>query len=244
MKDKKRVPVYLKFVLIVLVAALVGACAGMLIILRDVELSTALGQAEGWLSSLGPWWYLPNLVFLLISTILYLTQKKHMAAAEEDDQVFQQVNRRLGIALALSSVAMVCLLTAMPASYTALDGFPATIALLLVSILWLTVLQARLIAAAKKLCPEKRGNVFDTKFQKDWYQSCDEAERQQIGQCSYQVVLVSNYLFPALMVIFALLALGGMVGPGYCLLTGGIWLVFTLIYHLTALKLEAGSKAI
>ena len=60
----------------------------------------------------------------------------------------------------------------------------------------------------------------------------------------YQVVLVSNYLFPALMVIFALLALGGMVGPGYCLLTGGIWLVFTLIYHLTALKLEAGSKAI
>ena len=82
MKDKKRVPVYLKFVLIVLVAALVGACAGMLIILRDVELSTALGQAEGWLSSLGPWWYLPNLVFLLISTILYLTQKKHMAAAQ------------------------------------------------------------------------------------------------------------------------------------------------------------------
>ena len=34
--------------------------------------------------------------------------------------------------------------------------------------------------------PEKKGSIYDEKFQKLWWESCDEAERRQIGQASYK----------------------------------------------------------
>ena len=52
------------------------------------------------------------------------------------------------------------------------------------------------IQAVKVIYPEKRGNVFDSRFQKDWFQSCDEA-------CP----AIGNFLFPLLVWnVFALLS--------------------------------------
>ena len=42
------------------------------------------------------------------------------------------------------------------------------------------------------MAPEKKGNVFDVKFQKDWYESCDELEKLQIGNACYKTFKCIN----------------------------------------------------
>ena len=40
------------------------------------------------------------------------------------------------------------------------------------------------INLVKEMNPEKRGSAYDMKFKEKWYESCDEAERSQIGIAS------------------------------------------------------------
>ena len=48
-----------------------------------------------------------------------------------------------------------------------------------------SVLQQKIVDLERRINPEKRGSVYDMKFQKTWMDSCDEAERAQIGQACY-----------------------------------------------------------
>lgn len=69
------------------------------------------------------------------------------------------------------------------------------------------MLQQKLVDLTKRLNPEKKGSVYDTKFQKKWYESCDEAERAIIGQCAFKAYQAMVRVCLGLWVVFAL---GGM----------------------------------
>lgn len=77
----------------------------------------------------------------------------------------------------------------------------------------------------KQLSPEKQGNVFDTKFQKDWYNSCDEMERAQIGKCCHEVFKIMGFLYLIVMVILCCLAMSGWVEPLWIIVIGLMWLI-------------------
>ena len=61
--------------------------------------------------------------------------------------------------------------------------------------------QVRYVKLIQKLCPEKRGDPSSPKFQEQWLESCDEAEKETIYQSSYKTYLMINKLFPILAVI-------------------------------------------
>ena len=48
------------------------------------------------------------------------------------------------------------------------------------------------VDAAKKTNPEKTASVYDTKFQKKWLDSCDEAEKIMIGKCAFKAYAATN----------------------------------------------------
>ena len=102
--------------------------------------------------------------------------------------------------------------------------------------IWFAFLQKVVIDQIKKLAPEKQGNVFDTKFQKDWYNSCDEMERAQIGICCYQVFKFINSLYLLVMIIISFLSLSGWVEPIWIVVIGGLWLFQQAVHSLYALK--------
>ena len=61
----------------------------------------------------------------------------------------------------------------------------AMVLMLIVFIAWMSILQYQIINYTKMLNPEKRGNVLETNFQKEWFESCDEAEKDLIGKAAY-----------------------------------------------------------
>ena len=118
------------------------------------------------------------------------------------------------------------------------DGNTITLLVIfLVVIALATLLQQKTVDLTKKMNPEKRGSVYDMKFQERWWESCDEAERRQIGQASYKAYVTVSRFCPY---CWGVLLLGNMVFhygilPSAVVLV--IWAVLSVSYTREAIRL-------
>jgi len=255
-KERSQKMIYLRFIAIILVSGAIGAAAGAFVVMAEKNLMETAERVNRVLASFGLWWFIPGYLLLLASTASYFRGKGLLPQAKTEDAAFREADRRLCLSQIFSGAAWVWLLVALGISmqtnwaeghvmWMDLDG--KTVALLIlvslvVQLVWVAAIQAVTVKATKEIYPEKRGNVLDTKFQKDWYQSCDEAERQQIGQCSYFSFRVMSMIFPLVMVTLVLLAENGMAKPSWILLVGGLWMVQQMSYLVMAYQLDHGKK--
>ncbi len=73
-------------------------------------------------------------------------------------------------------------------------GENSTTFLGLIAVMVVTVTaQNRIVNFTKEINPEKKGSVYDLKFQKTWIASCDEAEQLQIYRARRSVPTAMNY---------------------------------------------------
>lgn len=227
-------------------SALTGAFISIFMLGRENGVQEVAQQISGGLILAGPWLLAAGLVPCAVAHGLYLAGQKAAARADEDDDAFETANRRLSLSMAFSAVVMpwmmltICL--ALPAVNVIANNVfvVAVVPLLLVEIAWSYGLQAVVVRAMQRLAPEKRGNVFDTRFQKDWYASCDEAERQRIGECGYHTYLTMTKIYPFTLAAALLAVMYGGASVLWAVVLGGLWLTQTLSYLLRAYKLEHG----
>lgn len=237
-KKKSPAHIYVTFAVVIIICGLIGGIVGVAAVSNEFSVRNLGDQLNQLLASLGPWCYLPGFLMLTGATCFYFRGKRMIPQALENDELFPQANLPFCRATFLANLATVLMFLAMALSYASSWGFNLSWLLLIGHIIWMTAIQARIISATKKLFPEKRGNIFDLKLQKDWYESCDEAERQQIAQCSYQSFKVMGMIFPGIMAILAVLSVIDLVAPSYSLLVGGIWLVQQFVYNYTCLQMD------
>lgn len=100
--------------------------------------------------------------------------------------------------------------------------------------------QNRMVKALKEYAPEKKGSIYDTKFQKVWYESCDEAERQKIGDASRQTVQFMNGAFSTTLTIAIILGMFIPIGFLCAFFVGLLWLIISCYYSHVCKKLEQG----
>ena len=237
-KKKSPARIYVTFAVVLIVCGFIGGIAGYATLSNEFSVRN-LGQwVNQILSSPGPWWFVPGLLMLAASTWLYIRSKRLLPQAMVDDEVFPRVNLLLGQSMFLTNLSMVFIFVAMALSYAASWGVSWSILLLLIQLVWVMAMQARIVSATKQLSPEKQGNIFDFKFQHDWYQSCDEAERQQIGQCSYRAFKITSMIYPIVLAVLAILSIIDLIAPASSLLEGLLWLVQQFDYNYTSLKLD------
>ena len=105
------------------------------------------------------------------------------------------------------------------------------------------VIQQKCVDAAKQTNPEKKGSIYDMKFQKKWMDSCDEAEKLVIGKCAFKAYAATNMVCTVLAIVLALGALMFDIGflPSFvvCL----VWLVNLSAYCRESMRYsKAGVK--
>lgn len=237
-KKKSPARIYVTFAVIIIICGLIGGIVGVAAVSNEFSVRNLGEQFNLMLASLGPWCYLPGFSLLIGATWYYFRGKRLIPKALADDEAFPQANLTLCRAMFLANLSTVFMFLAMALSYSASWGLVWSVLLLVVHLVWVMTMNARIVAATKQISPEKQGNVFDFKFQQVWYESCDEAERQQTAQCSYQSFKVMTTIFPIVMAVLALLAIIDLVAPTYSLLVGALWLVQQFVYNYTALKLD------
>jgi len=242
-----------KFLIIIFISGIVGGVLGFLT--SFFGFSGALEAAALAVNSVlkaASFYGIPACAVVLLGSgwLLYFQAKSRFNAWDgEDEAVVEGIERTLDWCLLWSAV------------YQVLDFFlfgagcvyykdDRTMRMLwivgffLISMAVNIVLQQKVVDLEKRMNPEKRGSVYDPKFQKKWMDSCDEAEQRQIGQACYAAYRVTGNVCIGLWLVLMLLDFVYDIGilPQFSVML--IWGVMQVAYVLASMKLEHKSKGV
>lgn len=99
-------------------------------------------------------------------------------------------------------------------------------------------LSVRMIKIIQKIHPEKAGDPASRKFQKEWIESCDEAEKEMIYQSAYKTYVSINRCIPFILLVTMLGNLFFGTGVLATVVIGVVWLLHTMIYTSSCVKMK------
>lgn len=252
--NRKAMP---KFLLILIASAVVGGVIGYFAALYGLDGMTVTLQDAGLFFGMriAPWLLLAMAVILpVVCATLYRSAVKAIGAWDgEDEAVSAAIDKKLSLVLWLTSAGSILSFFLITAAYSggfrtfdsdsSVHLFFLSVAAFLILMVETIVFQQKSVDAAKKMNPEKKGSVFDVKFQKKWMDSCDEAEKIMIGQCAYRAFAATNTVCVILAIALAVSALifdiGFLPSLAVCL----IWMVNQSVYCWDAMRMSApGAK--
>ncbi len=245
--NRKALP---KFILIILACGIVGGVFGYCAAKYGLyHLAAGLVSAETFFGEkIAPWLLLVVAIVVLVVCVPVYKQAKSLFASwdGEDEVVSDEIDQKLSKVIWVSSAALILgfflIAAAYSGGFTMLDDasniplfFLSIVAFVLIMVEGV-MLQQRCVDLTKKMNPEKNGSVYDTKFQKEWLESCDEAERIMIGKCALASYGATNKACGFLAGLLAICALIFGIGFLPSLTVCIIWIVNMYAYYKEAAK--------
>ena len=243
LENRKALP---RFLLTLLGASILGGVGGGLV---SAERTGALAGSVGTmvnriLTAATPWGILITGVILLgIATGFYRAGKRLYSQWDgENDTQMDMAEEKLSYTLLFSTIEMVICFFFLSAAFPyAYGNGPYGVLLVVLEfiavVVIIVVLQQRVVDLEKVMNPEKRGSVYDRKFQRKWMDSCDEAQKSQVFQASYQAQTITNRacIFVWLMLIFLNFMFHFGLMPSFVVLL--IWGISQVSYALACIRM-------
>ena len=245
---KTNTKIKFKFAIMLLIAAFVGAAANILLTFNMDAFTGGVGVLADILLENTIILFIIGIIPLIIAGFFIQMAKSKIRNVQDlSDEDFESANKFLSIALSISSVMIpwgfVCFgLAVVHNVYAVKASFLWDFLLLIVLVVWIYVIQYQAVELTKKIFPEKRGNILETKFQKEWYSSCDEAEKQIIGEACYRSYKTMNTVYPILFAVLICICTIFELSPFYFVMAGLLWGIQLLSYYVPSYKLEHGKK--
>ena len=198
--NRKALP---KYLLILFAAAIFGGVLGFAAgWLGHDDLSEVIAAAvTNGLTAAAPWALLASsVVSLAVILWLYRGAKALYTAWDgEDEAVMDQADEKLNWALLLTAAQLVLDMFFFAVAQSAHNMTALwSVLFFIVSVFALVFAQQKIVDLTRQMNPEKKGSVYDVKFKKKWFESCDEAEQKQIGQAAYKSFNVVSAACPIL----------------------------------------------
>ena len=238
--NRKALP---KYLLILFVAAIFGGVLGVAAgwVGHD-NLSEVIATAvAAGLTAAAPWALLgTSVVSLALILWLYRAAKALFTGWDgEDEAVMDRADEKLNWALLLTAAQMVLDMFFFAVAQSAHNMTALwSVLFFLVSIFLLVFAQQKIVDLTRRMNPEKQGSVYDTKFKKKWFESCDEAEQKQIGQAAYKAFNVVSTACPILWLALLVLSYAfnfELLMPTFIVCF--IWLLMQVSYCLECIRL-------
>ncbi len=251
-----------KFVLIMILSLVAGMVIGGVLI-------TVWNVFKGDFSALGaflvqkfpyfqayimPWLFLTFTIVCTVIGFINIKKAKRMIDSwdGEDDDHIAIADKILSNVTGISNIMMIGsqilfgLTTYQLVNlFSQLEGkgslFFFNIAIYLIDLILSVYLQNAVVTLVKKYAPEKKGNVMDMKFQDVYYKSLDEAERQIVGDASYQTMTFMSKVFSPMMLCSTILGMFLPIGLLCTFFIGLCWLIMSMYYVHICKKLEHGN---
>ena len=240
-KDNRKA--FPKYLLILFVSAIFGGVLGFAAgwVGHD-NLSEVIASAvTNGLTAIAPWALLATSVVSLAAILWLYRGARGMFTTwdGEDDDVMDRADEKLNWALLITAAQIVLDMFFFAVAQSAHNMTALwSVLLFIVSIFLLVFAQQKIVDLTRKMNPEKKGSVYDTKFKKKWFESCDEAEQKQIGQAAYKAFNVVSAACPILWGGLLLLSYAfnfSLLMPTFIVCV--IWLLLQVSYCLEAIRL-------
>lgn len=253
-ENRKALP---KFILAMVIALIVGGAVGYLS--GRLRLDTLADGIKGaglfFGTHIAPWLMLAlALIMPAICFPIYRNAKKLLGTWDgEDEDISDEIDRKLSAAIWISSASLVFSYFLIAAAYSggfaAFDSKENTVALFIAIVAFVIVMieaiiiQQRCVDTAKQTNPEKKASIYDMKFQKKWLEDCDEAEKIMVGKCAYKAYAATNTVCTVLAIVLAVCALLFGIGFLPSLLVCLVWIINVSVYCKEAMRYsKAGIK--
>lgn len=239
----------LKFALTMVACALFGALCSIIVNFSEQSLTDIINNISDILIKNSTVLMFIGVVPLIIGSVFLVKARSVIEQNNNlDEDEFEKTHKTLSLALYVPSVLMPWLFVCFGFSVTYNFGIESPYILMdliifILELAWITILQYQIVEQTKKIFPEKRGNVLDSKFQKEWYSSCDEAEKQIIGEACYISYKTMNMVYPILFAIMIFVCSLYDLSPFIFLMVGVLWLIQILSYLIPSYRLEHGKKS-
>lgn len=196
-----------KFLAVVVCAALLGGIGGFFGAMAADEgtLEAIRAGLDRMMQLVGPWGIPASGVLLLFPAWLcYRSARKQYGTWDPDsEEGTEEIERRMNLSMLLTTLGLIFDFFFLAASFQFAQPLLNS-ALFLLSLVCITLLQQKIVDLTRRMNPEKQGSIYEMKFQKTWFASCDEAERAQIGQASFQAFRAASV---ACMIVWLVLTL-------------------------------------
>lgn len=240
-ENRKALP---RFALILLGSAVLGGVLGFMAgWMGHSSVTDFVVEMADYLLSGVVLWLVPAVCLtLLLAAVWQYRRAKTLFGAWDGDaeEPIDQAESRLNWVLLLTAVALVLDFFLLSASSYSQFPFGALIGVgvFLLIAAAIVVIQQKTVDLTRRMNPEKRGSVYDLKFQKKWMDSCDEAEKKQIGQASYRAFRVTGNACIVLWVVLLILDFTFGVGvlPASVVLL--LWGILQVSYILECIRLS------
>lgn len=189
-----------------------------------------------------------------ICLVLLRDSRRIFAAWDgEEETAIETAEQKLSYALMLSSLNMILgffffglgiyTISFSQAGGKILAKFAVVMAGYFYAMLVGVLLEKRTVNLIKEMNPEKRGSVYDFKFEETWMNSCDESEKFQIYQASFAAMKAGIYTCLGLWMfgMFGMLVWDFGILP--MLMPLILWLVLILRYQIACIRFSKPKKA-
>lgn len=252
--NRKAMP---KFILIIFISSLIGGTVGFCAAKYGLNtLADGMKNAGRFFGAyIAPWMMLVAAVIVpMVCIPIYKNARKQLSAWDgENEEISDAIEKQLSIVIWITSAVLIFSYFLIAAAYS--GGFEAlenrnSIVPFIAGIVGFSAImietilvQQKCVDTVKKMNPEKTASVYDTKFQKKWIDSCDEAEKIVIGKCAFKAYNATNTVCAVLAIVLAIGALTFNTGFLPSLVVCLIWIVNQSVYCKEALRYStAGNK--
>lgn len=203
-----------KYILLMFVCMVGGGIAGSLAV-AGAGFMTGLSQkVETVLMKASPYAVLILTVATALLVFLFYGQARKLYTAwdGEEEETLNRMEAKLSIALMVSGIETILFLlfsSIWIASVTDMvnnDSMQKALVKIVCYLVGFVIMMfsqtfgiQNIVNFEKEINPEKKGSVYDVKFQKKWMESCDEAQKMMIYQAGYASYQTVNKLCSLLM---------------------------------------------
>lgn len=232
-----------------IVGAILGASAAVLLSINN---GNSFNQAAQKLISGIQNMIFPGLLLITVLSIIlqeiYYSRLKNIcnSLADADDEEFDELDykeKKTGAMLMTSNLlsyigGIVLLAFGYSMDYLHHSIALGTCLIFLICVFYDGIMQARYIKLLQKTHPEKKGDVSSMKFQQQWLESCDEAEKEVIYQSAYKAFSFTSKCLSFLLLLTMLSHLFFHTGVLAILVVGITQIILSLTYNRSCVKLK------
>lgn len=232
-----------------IVGAILGASAAVLLSINN---GNSFNQAAQKLISGIQNMIFPGLLLITVLSIIlqeiYYSRLKNIcnSLADADDEEFDELDykeEKTGAMLMTSNLlsyigGIVLLAFGYSMDYLHHSIALGTCLIFLICVFYDGIMQARYIKLLQKTHPEKKGDVSSMKFQQQWLESCDEAEKEVIYQSAYKAFSFTSKCLSFLLLLTMLSHLFFHTGVLAILVVGITQIILALTYNRSCVKLK------
>lgn len=227
------------FLILIVIGGIVGGIIGIFGSIYEESLNNVVSVINV---------HFPNSVFCVMVIIALLTHligwptytqcKKQLQSWDgEDDEVPTQINLRVGYLMWAITVNIIIAFLSFSVTIVMVNGISKAV-IFLINIFLTIFLQQKLVDLLKEMNPEKKGSIYDIRFQKKWLESCDEAEKMKICQSGWASYRVMNYVYVFAWLLTCLANMFFEIGIFSTMLVSILWLIQSCVYSYKSIQLD------